>query len=76
MEKEENIEALLGIPQEEMALLLQVNLVHWELFLTGRSSLPTVALLKLTEMLTVLKESEIEEPDAAVVKEEQVRINK
>ncbi|MRX42016.1 hypothetical protein GJU43_22295 [Flavobacterium sp. LC2016-23] len=76
MKKEENLGALLGIPQEEMALLLEVNRVHWALFLTGRRSLPTAALLKLTEMLTLLKESDTEEPDAAVLKEEQEQIKK
>lgn len=76
MMKEENIGALLGIPQEEMAILLGVTRVQWALFLTGRRSLPTDALLKLTEMLTIVKEAETEAPDAAVLKEEQARINK
>ncbi|MRX41607.1 hypothetical protein GJU43_20175 [Flavobacterium sp. LC2016-23] len=76
MMKEENIGALLGIPQEEMAILLGVTRVQWALFLTGRRSLPKDALLKLTEMLIIVKEAETEAPDAAVLKEEQARINK
>ncbi|MCD0465971.1 hypothetical protein [Flavobacterium sp. ENC] len=59
-----------------MAILLGVTRVQWALFLTGRRSLPTDALLKLTEMLTIVKEAETEAPDAAVLKEEQARINK
>lgn len=76
MEKEENIGALLGIPQEEMAILLQVTRGQWSMFLSGRRSLPTAALLKLTEMLTIVKETETEVPDVAALNEEQARINK
>lgn len=76
MIKEENIGALLGIPQEEMAKLLGVTRVQWALFLTGRRSLPTSALLKLTEMLTIVKEPETKEPDAVVIEAEQTQINK
>lgn len=76
MEKEENIGALIGIPQEEMAMLLEVKRVQWALFLTGRRSLPPTALLKLSEMLTILKEPDNEAPDDEAIKEEQAQITR
>ncbi|MEO6177051.1 MAG: hypothetical protein ABIP27_17995 [Flavobacterium circumlabens] len=76
MKKEKNVGALLGIPQEEMAILLQVTRAQWSMFLSGKRSLPTAAVLKLTEMLTIVKEAEAEEPDAVALKEEEARINK
>ncbi|MRX41745.1 hypothetical protein GJU43_20885 [Flavobacterium sp. LC2016-23] len=76
MKKEENVGALLGIPQEEMAILLQVTRAQWSMFLSGKRSLPTAAVLKLTEMLTIVKEAEAEAPDAAALKENEARIKK
>ncbi|TCN58913.1 hypothetical protein D0809_11220 [Flavobacterium circumlabens] len=76
MKKEENVGTLLGIPQEEMAILLQVTRGQWSMFLSGKRSLPTAAVLKLTEMLTIVKEAETQEPHAAALKEEEARIKK
>lgn len=76
MEKEENIGALVGIPQEEMAMLLEVKRVQWALFLTGKRGLPPTALLKLSEMLTILKEPDNENLDDDTIKEEQTQITK
>ena len=51
MDKDTNFRQLLGMKQEDMALLLQVSVSQWAMYTTGRRNLPVAAKLKLAEML-------------------------
>ncbi|BFM45367.1 hypothetical protein CFS9_40080 [Flavobacterium sp. CFS9] len=51
MKKEKQIVELLGIKQEDMAMLLQVTRSNWAMYLSGKRDLPVAAKLKLSEML-------------------------
>ena len=51
MDNDINFRQILGMKQEDMALLLQVSLSQWAMYTTGRRNLPVVAKLKLAEML-------------------------
>lgn len=64
MKKEKNVGALLGIPHEEMAKLLQVNRVAWSLYVTGRRKLPKEAQIKVNEMVAFAKK--LNTPDQIV----------
>ncbi len=54
------IRELLGITQEEMALLLQVSRSQFSLYELGKRDLPVAALLKMAEMLTHVQNTKLE----------------
>ena len=56
MKKEKQIVELLGIKQENMAMLLQVTRSNWAMYLSGKRDLPVAAKLKLSEMLAFVKQ--------------------
>ncbi len=58
--KNNKITALLGMKQENMAMLLQISLGQWAMFETGKRDLPSNAMQKLSEMLTFLNQPEQE----------------
>ncbi len=60
MEKDKKISALLGMRQEEMAMLLRVNKSQWSMYEIGQRDLPLNAQLKLTEMLAFVQQSDNE----------------
>lgn len=62
MQKDKKIRELLGLRQEDMALLLRVTRSQWAMYETGKRDLPLVAQLKLGELLAF-----IQEPKNAVV---------
>ncbi|QSB28622.1 hypothetical protein [Flavobacterium sp. CLA17] len=58
MEKEKKIGEVLGIQQEEMAVLLIVPLSQWAMYATGQRGLPKEAHQKLAEMLAFLQQQD------------------
>jgi hypothetical protein len=46
-----DIKQILGMTQENMAMLLQITQSQWSMFVCGQRSLPVAATLKLAEML-------------------------
>ncbi|MCD0467239.1 hypothetical protein [Flavobacterium sp. ENC] len=68
MKKDKNIGALLGIQQEEMAMLLRVTRSQWAMYVSGQRGLPTEAQLKLAEMFAFIaqldKKEKVELPSA------------
>lgn len=55
MKKETTISALLGLSQQEVAMLLGVNRSQWSMFESGQRDLPLHAKQLLGEMLTHMK---------------------
>jgi transcriptional regulator with XRE-family HTH domain len=58
MEKSTNFRQLLGMKQEDMAMLLQITISQWAMYATGKRSLPIAAKLKLAEMLKFSSQNE------------------
>lgn len=56
VEKDKKIRELLGLRQEDMALLLRVTRSQWAMYETGKRDLPLVAQLKLGELLAFIQE--------------------
>jgi transcriptional regulator with XRE-family HTH domain len=56
MEKDKKIRELLGLKQEDMALLLRVTRSQWAMYEIGKRDLPIVAQLKLGEMLAFIQQ--------------------
>ena len=56
MEKDKKIRELLGLKQEDMAILLRVSRTQWSMYEIGKRDLPLVAKLKLSEMLAFIQE--------------------
>lgn len=71
MEQEKKIRALLGMRQEEMAMLLRVNKSQWSMYEIGQRDLPLNAQLKLAEMLTFVKHLDEDEVNLLVDVEDQ-----
>ena len=55
MKKKQNISALLGMSQENLALILQVSRSQIAMYEVGKRSLPVDALEKLSTMLSVIQ---------------------
>jgi transcriptional regulator with XRE-family HTH domain len=55
MKKENHLKSLLGLTQEEAAMLFNITRIQWAQFSTGRREIPATAKLKLAEVLTALK---------------------
>jgi len=60
METDKKITALLGMRQEDIAMLLQVSRSQWGMFEIGQRQLPLVAQLKLAKMLAIVKQPQNE----------------
>ncbi|URC11741.1 hypothetical protein [Flavobacterium sp. B183] len=56
MDKEKQIGELLGIKQEDIAMLLQIVRSKWSMYVSGKRDLPVAAKLKLSEMLAFVKQ--------------------
>jgi hypothetical protein len=52
MENEIKLQALLGLKQEYVAMILKVTRTQWSMFVLGKRDLPINAKLKLAELLT------------------------
>lgn len=61
MKKDKNIGALLGMQQEEMAMLLRVTRSQWAMYVSGQRGLPSEAQLKLAEMFAFIAQLDKEE---------------
>ncbi len=59
MEKNSTIQELLGISQENMAMILQITRTQWSMYVLGKRSLPVAATLKLAEILNFVTKPEI-----------------
>lgn len=57
MKKETNLKTLLGLSQEEAAILLGVSRVQWAHFTDGRRDIPAAAKVKLAEVLSSIEEN-------------------
>ncbi len=57
MKSESNYKSLLGLSQEEAAMLLGITRLQWAQFVTGRRDIPVAAKLKLAEVLSNIKEN-------------------
>lgn len=57
MKKETNLKTLLGLSQEEAAILLGVSRVQWAHFTDGRRDIPATAKVKLAEVLSSIEEN-------------------
>ena len=55
MKKKQNISALLGMSQENLALILQVSRSQIAMYEVGKRSLPVDALEKLSTMLSIIQ---------------------
>lgn len=51
MKKQNDIRTLLGLKQEDIAMLLDVTRAHWGMYEIGKRDLPTAAMQKLSEIL-------------------------
>lgn len=58
MERNKNIREILGIKQEEIAMLLQVTRSQWSMYEIGKRDLPIAAKLKLSAMLEYVQKNE------------------
>lgn len=58
MEKDKNIREILGLQQQEIAILLKVTRSQWSLYEIGKRDLPIAAKLKLAEMLAFMQKSD------------------
>ena len=58
MEKSTNLRQILGMKQEDMAMLLQITISQLAMYATGKRSLPLAAKLKLVEMLEFSSQEE------------------
>jgi transcriptional regulator with XRE-family HTH domain len=58
MKNKNSIKELLGMKQEEMAMLLQTNRSQWSMYLSGKRNLPVEVKLKLASMLEFLNQKE------------------
>lgn len=61
IKKENNIGELLGIQQEEMAMLLLIRVSLWSMYVLGKRNLPAAAQLKLAKMLAFVDKLDKEE---------------
>jgi transcriptional regulator with XRE-family HTH domain len=58
MENNVKIQNVLGLKQEEMAIVLKITRAQWSMYLSGKRSLPVAALLKLAEILNVVNQQD------------------
>ncbi|PXY41352.1 hypothetical protein DMB65_08090 [Flavobacterium cheongpyeongense] len=56
MNQDKKIRELLGLRQEDMAILLRVTRTQWSMYEIGKRDLPLVAQLKLGELLAFIQE--------------------
>ena len=63
MEKDKKIRELLGMKQDDMAMLLKVTRSQWSMYEIGKRDLPLAAELKLGEMLAFVQQSDTESAD-------------
>lgn len=66
MNKSQSIKSVIGLTQEEAAMLFKVNKSQVGMFVIGKRSLPTEAMLQFTNMLQHLQE---DDQNAAAVKD-------
>lgn len=58
MKKETTITKLLGITQQDVAMLLGVSTSQWSMYSSGKRDLPAPAMVLLAEMLAYVKSAE------------------
>lgn len=56
-EKDTHIKSLLGLSQEETAMILNITRMQWAQFTTGRRDIPVTAKLKLAEVLSNIQKN-------------------
>ncbi len=57
MKKEATIKSLIGLTQEETAMLLGITRIHWTMFNTGRRDIPQAASERLAVVVNYLKKN-------------------
>ncbi|MDI1318402.1 helix-turn-helix domain-containing protein [Flavobacterium sp.] len=73
MKKTNPIRNLLGVSQEDMALILQVSRSQWAMYELGKRDLPTKAKLVLAEILHYVKTPEMFAKSLPQVEQQHVR---
>lgn len=73
MKKTNPIRNLLGVSQEDMALILQVSRSQWAMYELGKRDLPTKAKLVLAEVLHYVKTPEMFAKSLPQVDEQHIR---
>jgi len=68
MQKAKTISKLLGIKQEELAVLLKVNKSQLAMFETGKRDLPIAAMQQLASMLQFVQEESLKSSSAELLK--------
>ena len=68
MQKGKTISKLLGIKQEELAMLLKVNKSQLAMYETGKRGLPLTAMQQLAQMLQFIQEESLKLGSAEVLK--------
>ena len=58
MKTDKNIREILGVKQEDIAMLLQVTRSQWSMYEIGKRDLPIAAKLKLSAMLEYVQKNE------------------
>lgn len=57
MKKDTHLKSLLGLSQNEAAMLLEITRMQWAQFTTGRRDIPLTAKEKLADVLTTLQKN-------------------
>ncbi len=57
MKKENHLKSLLGLTQEEAAMLFDITRMQWAQYATGRREIPATAKLKLADILAGVKKN-------------------
>ena len=68
MQKTQTVSKLLGLKQEELAMLLKVSKGQLAMYETGKRELPVSALLSLVPMFQFLKEERLKSCSAEILK--------
>lgn len=73
MKKQSSITALLGLRQQDVAMLLQVHPSQWSMYESGKRDLPLAAKQLLAEILTYLKAPETTAKSLSQTKQQQTK---
>lgn len=58
MKKQQTIRELLGVTQQQMAMILKIHSSQWSMYESGKRDLPPAATIRLAEMLAYMHSAE------------------
>ncbi|MCL9807046.1 hypothetical protein NAT51_16040 [Flavobacterium amniphilum] len=77
MKAKENFKSVLGIPQEDIAVLLGVTRTQWSMYELGQRSLPVHAMLELGNMMEYIQQPKFQSKELqSVLREEEEQSRK